>query len=99
LAQAFLIGKEFLAGEGAALLSRFMGPVAARFGLVVSEKAAAQAAAVLGAIGGAAANLAFIEHFQELARGHFAIRRLERIYGADAVRAEYDLLKTEFAPA
>jgi len=87
------------AGEGAAMLSRFMGLVAARFGVVVSEKAAAQAAAILGALGGAAINLAFIEHFQELARGHFTVRRLERIYGPEAVRAEYDLLKAEFAAA
>ncbi|HEV2299969.1 MAG TPA: EcsC family protein [Stellaceae bacterium] len=87
------------AGEGAALLARFMALVAARFGVVVSEKAAAQAAAVLGAFGGAAINLAFIEHFQELARGHFTVRRLERVYGPEAVRAEYDLLKAEFAAA
>jgi hypothetical protein len=46
-------------------------------------------------VGGAAVNLAFIEHFQEMARGHFTVRRLERVYGADAVRGEYDHLKCE----
>jgi hypothetical protein len=50
--------------------------------------------AVIGAVGGAAVNLAFIEHFQDLARGHFTVRRLERTYGADIVRAEYDRLKS-----
>jgi hypothetical protein len=54
----------------------------------------AQAVAVLGAVGGAALNLAFAEHFQELARGHFTVRRLERGYGSDIVRAEYDRLKS-----
>jgi hypothetical protein len=33
-------------------------------------------------------NYAFIEHFQEVARGHFAVRRLERVYGKDPVRQE-----------
>jgi len=65
----------------------------------VSEKLAAQTVAVIGAVGGAAVNLAFIEHFQSLARGHFAVRRLERIYGAEAVRAEYDLLISRSAAA
>ena len=57
---------------------RLIAQIAARFGLAVSEKFAAQAVPVVGAIGGAAINLAFAEHFQTLARGHFIIRRLER---------------------
>ena len=44
----------------------------------MSEKLAAQAAPILGAIGGAAVNAAFADHFQTLARGHFIVRRLER---------------------
>jgi hypothetical protein len=54
---------------------------------------------VVGAVGGAAVNLAFIEHFQDVARGHFTVRRLERVYGAEIVRAEYDRLKTAFSAA
>lgn len=96
---AALIAGQGAAGQGGAGLARFMGLVAARFGIVVSEKAAAQSAAVLGALGGAAINLAFIEHFQELAHGHFTVRRLERVYGAEEVRAEYELLRGEFAAA
>jgi hypothetical protein len=80
--------------QGAPLLARFLGLIAARFGVVVSQKAAAQAVAVVGAFGGAAINLLFIEHFQELARGHFTMRRLERAYGAETVRAEYDRLRS-----
>jgi hypothetical protein len=41
---------------------------------------------------GASVNYVFIEHFQEIARGHFTVRRLERVYGKDVVRAEYDRL-------
>jgi hypothetical protein len=32
----------------------------------------------------------FIDHFQELARAHFVVRRLERRYGKSAVRAAYE---------
>jgi hypothetical protein len=85
--------------EGAPLFVRFLTQIASRFGLVVSQKVAAQAIAVVGALGGAAVNLAFIEHFQELARGHFTVRRLERVYGVDRVRAEYDRVKCVLADA
>jgi hypothetical protein len=85
--------------KGAPLLVRFLTQIASRFGVVVSQKVAAQAVAVIGALGGAAVNLAFIEHFQDIARGHFTVRRLERIYGVDAVRAEYDRLRAEIPAA
>jgi hypothetical protein len=84
-------------GKGASALARFVTQTASRFGIVVSQKVAAQAVAVLGAVGGAAVNLAFIEHFQDLARGHFTVRRLERVYGVDAVRRAYERLKSELA--
>ena len=85
--------------EGAPFLVRFLTQIASRFGVVVSQKIAAQTIAVVGAVGGAAVNLAFIEHFQDVARGHFTVRRLERVYGAEIVRAEYGRLKTAFAAA
>jgi hypothetical protein len=85
--------------EGAPFLIRFLTQIASRFGVVVSQKIAAQTVAVIGAVGGAAVNLAFIEHFQDIARGHFTVRRLERVYGAETVRAEYNRLKTAFAVA
>jgi hypothetical protein len=82
-------------GESAPFLARFLTQIASRFGVVVSEKVAAQAVAVVGAVGGAAVNLACIEHFQDVARGHFTVRRLERVYGIDAVRSEYDRVKSD----
>ena len=81
--------------ESAPVVARFISKIAARFGVVVSQKLMAQGVAAIGAFGGAAVNLAFVEHFQNLAQGHFAIRRLERLYGADAVRAEYDRVRSE----
>jgi hypothetical protein len=76
--------------EGAPVVVRLIAQISARFGLVVTQKAAAQAIPVIGALGGAAVNYAFVEHFQTVARGHFTVRRLERIYGEDAVRATYE---------
>ena len=81
--------------EGAPLLVRFIAQVAARFGVVVSQKLAAQSLPLVGALGGAAVNYAFIDHFQDVARGHFAIRRLERAYGKEAVRAQYERFRDE----
>lgn len=79
-----------VADQSAPALVRLIGQLGARFGVVVSQKTAAQAVPVIGAVSGAAINLAFAEHFQTLARGHFAVRRLERLYGATLVRAEYE---------
>ena len=76
--------------QGAPVLVRFITQVASRFGAVVTQKVAAQALPIIGALGGAAVNYAFIEHFQEMAKGHFTVRRLERAYGKDIVRAEYE---------
>ena len=87
---ARFIAERGLAEEGAPVLVRLVSQIAARFGVVVSEKVAAQALPLVGALGGAAVNYAFIDHFQDVARGHFAIRRLERTYGKDLVRAEYE---------
>jgi hypothetical protein len=84
-----------VADETAPVLVRLVVQIAARFGLVVSQKLAAQAIPVIGAFGGAAVNLAFTEHFQNVARGHFTVRRLERAYGAEAVRFDYERLRHE----
>ena len=81
--------------EGGPLLVRFIAQVASRFGVVVTQKVAAQAVPVVGALGGAAVNYAFIEHFQDVARGHFTVRRLERAYGEELVRTEYERLARE----
>ena len=81
--------------EGGPIPVRFITQVASRFGAVVTQKVAAQTLPVVGALGGAAVNYAFIEHFQEVARGHFTVRRLERVYGKNLVRTEYERLAQE----
>jgi hypothetical protein len=78
--------------EAAPVIVRLISKVASRFSGPVVEKFAAQSIPVVGAAGGAAVNLVFINHFQDLARGHFTVRRLERKYSKEIVRQEYDRL-------
>ena len=63
---------------------------ATRFGVPVAWKVAAEALPVMGAASGAMINGLFVDHFQGKARGHFIIRRLERIYGPAAVKEAYE---------
>ncbi|WP_244472995.1 MULTISPECIES: EcsC family protein [unclassified Methylobacterium] len=90
-------GNRALLDEAAPALIRFSAQIAARFGIVVSQKVAAQAVPILGAVGGAAVNAAFMDHFQAMARAHFTVRRLERTYGAALVRKAYDAEKAATA--
>ena len=81
--------------EGAPALISFLAKIGARFGIEVSEKAAAQLIPVAGAAGGLALNVLFSRHFQRLAEGHFVVRRLERTYGSESVRAEYEAARAK----
>lgn len=83
------VAQRGLTDEVAPALLRLIAQIANRFGLQVTEKFAAQAVPVIGAAGGAAINLIFIDHFQTVASGHFVVRRLERKYGADLVERMY----------
>lgn len=94
---ARFIAERGIVSEGAPLLAAFIAQVASRFGVVVTQKLAAQILPVVGAFGGAAVNYAFIDHFQDVARAHFTVRRLERRYGKDAVHVEYERLRDEMA--
>jgi hypothetical protein len=86
------LAQKGVAQEGAPTLVRFLTQVASRFGVAVSEKLAAQAVPVIGAVGGALINSIFMDHFQDMARGHFIIRRLERTYDPERIKSAYDQL-------
>jgi hypothetical protein len=75
-------------GSSPALL-RLITLIAQRYSINVSEKVATQLVPLLGAVGGALINTLFIDHFQNLARGHFVVRRLERKYGAALIHQHY----------
>ncbi|MFP5392163.1 MAG: EcsC family protein [Gammaproteobacteria bacterium] len=84
--------KNTLGKHSAPAIVRLISMIAARFNVQVSQKAAAMMVPIVGAAGGAVLNTLFINHFQDMARGHFTVRRLERAYGAEAVRAAYQAL-------
>ena len=87
------IAQRGVADEAAPVLVRLIAQLSARYGIVVSQKLVAQTLPVLGAVGGAAVNYAFADHFQTVAHAHFTVRRLERSYGADLVRREYERMR------
>ena len=86
------LAQKGMSKSGAPALLRLITLIASRFGVVVSEKAAAQMVPLLGAAGGALINTLFIGHYQDMARGHFIVRRLERIHGEEPVRRAYEAL-------
>ena len=83
------VAEKGIAAKGSPALVRLIAQIAARFQFVVSQKAAAQLVPVVGAAGGAIVNLLFIDHYQNVARGHFTVRRLEREYSIEAVSRAY----------
>ena len=76
--------------QGAKWLSEIIEKVASRFGVVITNKFAAQAVPVIGAITGATLNTLFTDFYQSMARGHFIVRRLEEKYGEEIVKSEYE---------
>lgn len=83
---------------GSPLLVELISAVSRHFGVSVSQRAATKLVPVIGAVSGAFINHVFIQHFQDMARGHFTIRRLERKYGPRLIRSHYDRLSRPSAP-
>ena len=81
-----------IAKEGAPAVLRLVSQIASRFGATVSQKVAAQAVPIVGAVGGGLINLFFADHYQSIARGHFIVRRLERKYSPQIVQDMYAAL-------
>lgn len=78
--------------QSAPAVIRFVSAIASRFGVIVSEQMAAKAVPLVGAASGSIINIVFMDHFQDMARGHFIIKRLENRYGVTAVKEAYDQL-------
>jgi hypothetical protein len=97
-ASRYIAQNGLVSRAGSPMLVDFIVTVSRRFGVTLSEKAAAEIVPVIGAVGGAFINSVFIQHFQDMARGHFTIRRLERKYGSLLVRSQYDKLSKASGP-
>src|ERR1035437_8113029 len=81
-------------GKGSSpAIVRLITLIAERYSINVTEKAPTQILRVIGALGGALINTVFIDYFQNMARGHFIVRRLGSRYGAKVVRQNYLDLK------
>ena len=83
------IAKKGAAGMGAPFAVQLIAKIAVRFQTVLSAQIAATVVPVAGAITGAIINIIFINLFQDKARGHFIVRRLEKKYGPETVKRAY----------
>ena len=86
---AALLSERGAVNASTPVIAKLVGEIVGRFGLVVSDMSAASFVPILGAVGGATLNVIFADHFHRVAHGHFTVRRLERIYGAESIRARY----------
>ena len=92
-----------LTGRGAVdvaspAIVRLVNSIASRFGVLVSEELAAKALPIVGAAGGSIVNVLFIAHFQDMARGHFIVKRLETRHGIETVREVYERMALPAPP-
>jgi Na+-transporting NADH:ubiquinone oxidoreductase subunit NqrE len=75
--------------KSAPLLIDLIVKVATRFEIQVGRKALSQLVPGIGAGLGAVLNVVFMRHFNDTAKYHFGLRRLEREFGAEEVRRLY----------
>ncbi|MGA9639603.1 EcsC family protein [Flavobacterium sp.] len=93
---AQFIATKSLAEKSSPALMKLIVKIAERFSIQVTEKIAAQSIPAIGAAGGAIVNAIFISHFQDMAKGHFIVRKLENRYGKECVKLAYEeMLKKE----
>lgn len=92
---AEFIATKTLAEEGAPVLIRLIVKIAERYSVQIAEKLVAQSIPIIGAAGGATINTIFMNHFQDMAKGHFIVRRLERVYGKELIESEYKQILVE----
>jgi hypothetical protein len=98
-AAAYIIAGRGLAEESAPPIVRLVSAIASRFSAVITDEMAAKAIPVIGAVAGGVINLLFLQHFQQMARGHFAVKRLESKYGTVSVERAYrEISLDEFRP-
>lgn len=86
------VSEQGIVNEGAPLILNIITKIAERFGLQVTEKSVAQSVPIIGVAGGAIINTLFISHFQDMAKGHFIIRKLERTYGQKIIKELYQAI-------
>jgi len=89
---AAFIAERGIAEKGAPPLIKLITAIGSRFSVVITEEVAAKAIPIVGAVAGGTINVLFINHFQEMARGHFIVKRLEIKYGTSQIEKLYNEL-------
>ena len=87
------LSNTFMVDDASPELDGYVAVVALRFRRQIETQAAAEAALDIGAHYTSAVKLLLIDHFSDIARGHFVVRRLERLYGMQEVRAPYERIR------
>jgi len=87
-ASSYLILRGLVKNSAPAIV-RLVGAIASRFGAVVAQQVAAKAIPMVSVATGTIINVMLINHFQEMARGHFIVKRLEAKYSVDGIRQVY----------
>lgn len=75
--------------KSAPAVVKLLTRIASEFEIVVTEKMLAESIPIVGAVGGAAINTAFMNYFNKVATYHFGLKRLENTYGQDVVYEAY----------
>ena len=78
-------------------LAEYIEIIAARLGINLTEKMAAQVVPVIGAVTAATLNALFTDFYQNMAKGHFTILKLENKYSKELIKEEYDKIKKKFS--
>jgi len=84
------IAQKGMAGMGAPFAAQLITKIAARYQTVIAAQTVTKSIPIVGAVAGATINVVFLNYFQDKARGHFIIRRLEKKYGDKIVRQAYN---------
>ena len=89
------VGSHGLSNHSAPIVAQLIQAVARPFGVSLSQRAATHVLPVISAASAAAVNVIFLHHFQDMAKAHFIVRRLERKYGEGFVQSQYERFEQE----
>lgn len=72
------------------VIIKLIQTVASKFGVTLEAQAAAKLVPALGAVTGATLNTLFINHYQNMAKGHFTVLKLEKKYSQEIIQDLYN---------
>ena len=71
--------------------------IAARFGVLISDKVAVQMVPIAGAVSAATLNYLFMKHYQDVATGHFVVQyRMVRLSARNSTREFLESQRNRF---